>query len=64
METCKKSQFRYGYRRVATVLHKAMGIRIADKKDLEKHIDWYGNVRIKKRLDGSSPVEYRLGRAA
>ena len=34
------------------------------KKDLEKHIDWYGNVRIKKRLDGSSPVEYRLGRAA
>lgn len=34
------------------------------KRDLEKRIDWYNNVRIKKRLDGSSPVEYRLGRAA
>ena len=34
------------------------------ERDLGKHIDWYNNVRIKKRLDGSSPVEYRLGRAA
>ena len=34
------------------------------KRDLEKDIDWYSNVRIKKRLDGGSPVEYRLGRAA
>ncbi|WP_419069914.1 IS3 family transposase, partial [Slackia isoflavoniconvertens] len=25
---------------------------------------WYNNVRIKRRLDGSSPVEYRIGRAA
>ncbi|WP_449138771.1 IS3 family transposase, partial [Slackia sp.] len=24
----------------------------------------YNNVRIKRRLDGSSPVEYRLSRAA
>ena len=32
--------------------------------DLERYIDWYGNVRIKRRLNGSSPVEYRLGRAA
>ena len=34
------------------------------ERDLGKYIDWYNNVRIKKRLDGSSPVEYRLGRAA
>ena len=34
------------------------------KGDLEKYIDWYNNVRIKRRLDGSGPVEYRLGRAA
>ena len=34
------------------------------ERDLEKYIDWYNNVRIKRRLDGSSPVEYRLGRAA
>ena len=32
--------------------------------NLEKYIDWYNNVRIKRRLDGSSPVEYRLSRAA
>ena len=32
--------------------------------DLEKYIDWYNNVRIKRRLNGSGPVEYRLGRAA
>ena len=34
------------------------------ERDLGKYIDWYNNVRIKKRLDGSSPVEYRRGRAA
>ena len=34
------------------------------ERDLGRYIDWYNNVRIKKRLDGSSPVEYRLGRAA
>ena len=34
------------------------------ERDLEKHIDWYNNVRIKRRLDGSGPVEYRLSRAA
>ena len=34
------------------------------ERDLEKYIDWYNNVRIKRRLNGSSPVEYRLGRAA
>ncbi|WP_298626173.1 IS3 family transposase [uncultured Senegalimassilia sp.] len=34
------------------------------ERDLEKHIDWYNNVRIKRRLDGSSPVEYRFSRAA
>ena len=34
------------------------------ERDLEKYIDWYNNVRIRRRLDGSSPVEYRLGRAA
>ena len=34
------------------------------ERDLEKYIDWYNNVRIKRRLDGSSPVEYRLSRAA
>lgn len=34
------------------------------ERDLEKYIDWYNNVRIKKRLDGNGPVEYRLGRAA
>ena len=34
------------------------------ERDLGKYIDWYNNVRIKRRLDGSSPVEYRLGRAA
>lgn len=32
--------------------------------DPEKHIDRYSNVRIKRRLDGSGPVECRLGRAA
>ena len=32
--------------------------------DPEKHIDRYSNVRIKRRLDGSGPVEYGLGRAA
>ena len=32
--------------------------------DLERYIDWYGNVRIKRRLNGSGPVECRLGRAA
>ena len=37
---------------------------ISSRRDLEKYIDWYNNVRIKRRLDGSSPVEYRLGRAA
>ena len=34
------------------------------ERDLEEYIDWYNNVRIKRRLDGSSPVEYRLSRAA
>ena len=34
------------------------------ERDLGKNIDWYNNVRIKRRLDGSSPVEYRLSRAA
>lgn len=34
------------------------------KRDLEKYIDWHNNARIKRRLDGSNPVEYRLGRAA
>lgn len=34
------------------------------ERDLEKYVDWYNNVRIKKRLDGSSPVEYRLGGVA
>ncbi|WP_417160296.1 IS3 family transposase [Senegalimassilia anaerobia] len=34
------------------------------ERDLEKYIDWYNNVRIRRRLDGSSPVEYRLSRAA
>lgn len=34
------------------------------ERDLEKHIDWYNNVRIKRRLDGSSPVEHRFSRAA
>ena len=34
------------------------------ERDLEKHIDWYSNVRTKRRLDRSSPVEYRLSRAA
>ena len=34
------------------------------ERDLEKYIDWYNKVRIKRRLDGSSPVEYRLSRAA
>ncbi|MBN2939213.1 MAG: IS3 family transposase, partial [Collinsella sp.] len=34
------------------------------KGDLEKYIDWYNNVRIKRRLNGCGPVEYRLGRAA
>ncbi len=34
------------------------------ERDLEKYIAWYNNVRIKRRLDGSSPVEYRLSRAA
>lgn len=32
--------------------------------DLEKYIDWYSNVRIERHLDGSSPVEYGLGRTA
>ena len=32
--------------------------------DPEKRIDRYSNVRIKRRLDGSGPVEHRLGRAA
>ena len=31
VEICEKSQFRYGYRRVADTLRKATGIRIADK---------------------------------
>ena len=34
------------------------------ERDLEKHIDRYSNVRIKRRLDGSGPVECRLGRGA
>ena len=34
------------------------------ERDPEKHIDRYGNVRIKRRLDGSGPVECRLSRAA
>lgn len=32
---CEKSQFRYGYRRVADTLRKATGIRIADKTVLK-----------------------------
>ena len=35
VEICKKSQFRYGYRRVADTLRKATGIRIADKTVLK-----------------------------
>ena len=35
VEICEKSQFRYGYRRVATALRKAAGIRIADKTVLK-----------------------------
>ncbi|WP_417159948.1 IS3 family transposase [Senegalimassilia anaerobia] len=34
------------------------------ERNLEELIDWYSNVRIKRCLDGSSPVEYRLSRAA
>lgn len=34
------------------------------ERDPEKHIDRYSNVRIKRRLDGSGPVECRLSRAA
>ena len=34
------------------------------ERDLEELIDWYSNVRIKRCLDGSSPDEYRLSRAA
>lgn len=34
------------------------------ERDLEKRIDWYNNVRIKRLLDGSGPVEYRLSWAA
>ena len=34
------------------------------ERDPEKHIDRYGNARIKRRLDGSGPVECRLSRAA
>lgn len=34
------------------------------ERNPEKRIDRRNNVRIKKRLDGSSPVEYRLGRTA
>ncbi len=34
------------------------------ERDLEELIDCYSNVRIKRCLDGSSPVEYRLSRAA
>lgn len=33
-------------------------------KELETYIDWYNNSRIKRRLNGSSPVEHRLNRAA
>lgn len=35
VEICEKSQFRYGYRRVADTLRKAAGIRIADKTVLK-----------------------------
>ena len=35
VEICKKSQFRYGYRRVADTLRKATGVRIADKTVLK-----------------------------
>ena len=35
VEICEKSQFRYGYRRVATALRKAAGVRIADKTVLK-----------------------------
>ena len=34
------------------------------ERDLERYIDWCDNARIERRLDGSGPVEYRLGRAA
>lgn len=34
------------------------------RRPMGKYIDWYNNVRIKRRLDGSSPVEYRLSLAA
>ncbi len=33
-------------------------------KEPEIYVDWYGNSRIKRRLNGSSPVECRLNRAA
>lgn len=29
------------------------------KKDLRKYIDWYNNKRIKMKLKGMSPVQYR-----
>ena len=35
VEICEKSQFRYGYRRVADTLRKATGVRIADKTVLK-----------------------------
>ena len=34
------------------------------ERDPGKHVDRYGNARIKRRLDGSGPVECRLSRAA
>ena len=34
------------------------------ERDLEKYTDWYNDVRIERRLDESSPVEYRLSWAA
>lgn len=30
------------------------------ERDLKKYINWYNNVRIKRRLGGSSPGECRL----
>ena len=29
------------------------------KKDLKEYIDWYNNKRIKMKLKGMSPVQYR-----
>ena len=33
------------------------------KQELVKYIDYYNNERIKARLNGMSPVQYRINRA-